>query len=525
MEGSSPQTFLAVRTQTVEQVRALIAEGKLEPLTLNATLQTLVFYAVQNPSCALDMCKLLIEEHSVEPDHVDSSGQTALFYLAKTDHCDCLAFLVRRGCDVNHVDNLGQIALFYAAAKGKPEMVRKLVWEGSDPNHADKLGQTALCYSHSGEVLRALLNSGADPTSRDATGRTVAEVLNATSTANPEMNAFMDAASHIQKVRGRVAWTYGADASMFLVQLAQPADVDRLCALEEEFVQDHREILQSVTKLGAAEEIYSIIGLCARAETRRATIMDIAMSQKSPHGQRRDFTMQCVHIMMIGGSYVATVVGYMYFKLQDKPVQTTSGSQKLQPFMVIVSHLKVDRQFQGRGCATLLIAGMLRFLEKKGAQAYMQQLQLSVVKGNTPARRFYEKLGFVEILCEGSPVAWLTMVRAVGLAISYTLRGWLALVPGGACGQGTAPKAKRVNRRANPAALPAAIEKSNDGSKEADEARTVEESVAPTPDGQRMSLKRKAQVTAAGPQKVAAKHFPQSTARRMTRATAAKLGQ
>eukprot|EP00971_Amphidinium_carterae_P118838 2354263-Amphidinium_carterae.1 len=47
------------------------------------------------------------------------------------------------------------------------------------------------------------------------------------------------------EVRGRVAWTYGADASMFLVQLAQPADVDRLCALEEEFVQDHRDFKSS----------------------------------------------------------------------------------------------------------------------------------------------------------------------------------------------------------------------------------------------------------------------------------------
>lgn len=61
---------------------------------------------------------------------------------------------------------------------------------------------------------------------------------------------------------------------------------------------------------------------------------------------------------------------------------------------VVVSHLKVSKSHQRRGIATLLLSGMLQFVEQERPNVRCTALYLTVVKRNLAACEFYRRLGF-----------------------------------------------------------------------------------------------------------------------------------
>lgn len=389
----------------------------------------------------------LLASYGVDPELVDRRGQSAMFYLAKTRHLDCFAVLRRLGGNVDREDATGQTPLFYAASTGSVDMVRALFEAGADTSHKDRHGQTPLYYAATREVFVAMLNCGADLHVRDFLGRSVMDLANS-GLLKREVFEFTRTMSTMERVRGRLSWCHCEDGSVYAVLLANRCDASELCSLENEFVEDHKSMLGPMLPGASEEDLYKEVGLNSDPQRRRAIIQSITSTQRlAEHSPRQGCTLKCLHYPRGRDSELPQIVGYVYFKLRDDENVSTGANGSTPPTMVF-SHLKVSRRHQGRGCATLLMAGALKYIESSADAArfgvsspevWSRHAQLSVVEQNGPARALYTKLGFRETLRhhvrQGSPVVWITMTYRAREGPGAIAVRWLSMVPvpGGGC--------------------------------------------------------------------------------------------
>lgn len=323
------------------------------------------------------------------------------------------------------------------------------------------------------EVHWLLVNNGATiPAARK--GCTRETIVHRTSQQEGPDSARTFAA--LRRVRRWLTWTVREDNGLYAVSLSGPRDVAELLSLEMEFIADHRELIGPIAPGISDVDLHEELGLDPDPETRRATIDSISRYRKSHVvGERKGFTIKCVHLPHSEGSGAKPeVVGYLYFKLCDntdreegdskeQAIERSPGTSKRsteasQQWAMVVSHLKVARQHQGRGVATLLLSGMLRHLElmtqevePKSASACApgfsmahQRLELSVIKVNEPAVRLYSRLGFLEVSRHGDPIEFLQLrLDTKDPTPGHLLARWLALIPGGGA-SGSNPKTPLV---------------------------------------------------------------------------------
>ncbi|CAE8696527.1 unnamed protein product [Polarella glacialis] len=376
-----------VREMDVKEVQRLIKEGNYNPLEVNKLGQTLVFYAVQHPSLAAEMVALLVDAHGVKIDQQDVYGQTAAHYLAKTDNIACLDFYVRKGGNINHKDNEGQTPMFYAASSGTPRMIRGLFERDADIHVRCSKGRTPICWAKSQENLQAL------------------------------------SLCSLAVDRGLLSYTASPDGSVYGVLPAAGMDVTTLAQLENEFLKDHRELLADVLQNPSEAALCKELGLGTKGNDRKKTIKRIAEANAP-----LQWTLKCVFIPGLSVPSIARkrqVVGYCYCYIKE------GGCA--------ISHLKVGRSHQRKGCAMLLIAAAAKRAERilaegcpeveKLAGPVARRLNLSVVKQNLPAQSLYEKLGFrsSEVISD-SKVHWVKMSRS--LPETDDVEDWLGMVPG-----------------------------------------------------------------------------------------------
>lgn len=421
MPGSG-DVFNAVRTCATGTLQATLRHFEASPLVLNGLGQTLLFFAVQNQTDAVGLCRSLSEDYRVDLEQIDRHGQTALFYLAKTGHVDCLAYLVSRRCNINLPDRIRQTPIFYAASSGMREMVKALVSHNADVNFQDKNGETPLFYASTREVLHSLLNSGASRLVRNGAGKRLSDYMCDSPPPTPKDLEYFRSAASLQRVHRHLAWSYGDEGSLYTVLPAAIVDVSCLCSLENAFIEDHCELLRPLLPNAADDELSSEVGVHPEPDKRRSIVQSIVMQQTRRDLGARDLTLKCVRLQPGRGADKgpSMVVGYLYFKLRGPPST------------VVFSHLKVCRLHQGRGCATLLMAGALRWIAGL-AEPVFSRLQLSVIEQNAQARALYTGLGFREVGRRSGPVVWVTMARDGHAEPLILAREWLSRVPGGVC--------------------------------------------------------------------------------------------
>jgi len=437
-----------VMESTVDAVAQKIDDGAFALKATNHLGQTLVFYAVQNSHCALEMTQLLVEKHRLSINHVDRDHQTALHYLAKTNNIECLQYLARRGANLNHKDHLHQTPIFFAASKGTPHMIQALFEHRAEVDVLDRTGKTPFGWAHTEENFHTLsmCYARSDPSlllcsvSPSPVSTPSTSVGSPSSMPLPSSVSSTTASTHGGGIReadvsggpppledieplqpeakevkavnmkcleghhGLHGSVNNDESCVFAVMVASEADVNRLADLEMEFIEDHQTILEDKMPDASCQDICEVVGLNPSRSERRAIIRRIT-SAKSPV----QWTLKIVRLSGYSiGVRQASVVGYCYCYQKDPAVCFT------------VSHLKISRCSQRRGCASLLFAGaLLRIhrLEKQGkiephfgAKSNGRLLKMSVVEENVPARALYQKLGFVTVVpAYGKPIAWIKM--------------------------------------------------------------------------------------------------------------------
>merc|ERR1711982_151677 len=152
---------------------------------------------------------------------------------------------------------------------------------------------------------------------------------------------------------------------------------------ENEFVEDHREILGKVFGEPPPFNVTcTALGLNSVNSNRRNIISAIAT--KCDKFAR---TLKAV------SSETGLPVGYLYFKCT--PGRRNNENEKEK--QLEISHLKVNSEHNRRGLAQALFLGVLTHLWKEDMIEYAQDMRLSVFDANLSAIALYERLGFQQL--------------------------------------------------------------------------------------------------------------------------------
>jgi ribosomal protein S18 acetylase RimI-like enzyme len=177
------------------------------------------------------------------------------------------------------------------------------------------------------------------------------------------------------------------------------------------FIEDHRKLLQDgATKL-RDEDVLTEIGLDSSSAARKKIVQNITKSQQQASQKNNlihDFTLKCEYhpnpLERSKGSVLPKpkVVGYLYFRTPSPK----DGDR------IVVSHLKVHGDHQGKGLGHLLLMGMCHQVDSLDITASV--LDLQVMDKNIAAKRLYTKLGFTETKRTTSTTpttktVWITM--------------------------------------------------------------------------------------------------------------------
>mmetsp|Transcript_28721 Transcript_28721/g.89313 ORF Transcript_28721/g.89313 Transcript_28721/m.89313 type:complete len:537 (-) Transcript_28721:374-1984(-) len=447
--AQEPGLFSIVRDGAYEAVdRALSVAGARARL-LNSLNQSLLFYAVQRQDQALEVCRLLINVYGVSAEQVDKRGQTALHWLATTENVDCVDLLLEKRCQIDHIDGLlHQTPLFYAAHRSSASMVRQFLENRADASFKDRQGKTPLCWAARPDTCKELalhcaLHGGACDNKQ-----AIALSMDWHKQNKRCVSAkYLAACAEAWGLRGCLSWVTrqdGSEVSAYMTALARARDVQQLCALEDEFISDHRDILPTDTDV----DLYEQIGLNPDSRVRQETIKSIAQASTQT-GPVKHFTVSCHYLpenaKEIKGTARARTcetVGYVYFRVcqglreededadADKQRYPTRGKDKAAANVghIVISHIKVSRHHQKRGVATLLLASALQQTETKCPHFKCKDLHLLVADRNWAAANLYRKLGFTASKKASEQRGWVSMKLPLDRSLGQLREKWLRLV-------------------------------------------------------------------------------------------------
>eukprot|EP00929_Paragymnodinium_shiwhaense_P002158 TRINITY_DN102363_c0_g1_i1.p1 TRINITY_DN102363_c0_g1~~TRINITY_DN102363_c0_g1_i1.p1 ORF type:complete len:758 (+),score=127.25 TRINITY_DN102363_c0_g1_i1:42-2315(+) len=461
-----------VQYGSLDAVKQALAKASKEELSqLNVDEQSLIFQAVLRKEGALDVLRTLLDRYGLVAGHVDVRGQTALHWLATTENSDCIRILLERGCRVDHIDALlAQTPLFYAAHHACASTVRHLLASRADPAIRDRRGRSPICWATSLEVCKALV---AELSFKKNAKQLLQHALVAhRRVRRKDITTYLQRCLDALSVRGALSWVAldaveggAGQPCAYSTTMASRRDVEDLCALEDEFIEDHRRLLLPTGQELTETEFFTQIGLKAEAPGRRALVQGIARGG-TQCGAVRHYTLAC-HALPHGknAGQHREMAGYLYFRVCDNskngedsdddnektrpasrcrtaslrqmacrdeegsgereedvpeaPVgeredTVTGAKNELRPGYITISHIKVAHKHQRRGLATLLMCGALRAAERergRRGQLQLTDMYLSVADKNQAARRFYEKLGFTPTDTPCEHPGWTGMSR------------------------------------------------------------------------------------------------------------------
>lgn len=198
-----PDLFIAIRSGTVEDVKAALAKGAKTEATNWLGITPLMWAALigNQPACeallaggakinapsrygnalalaemggSTPLVRFLLERGAkLTKDRAD--GITPLMSAADSGRLEAIRLLLDAGADVSASDNEGATALHFAARRGKTAAARLLLDAGANVKAQDGSGRTALMYAaKNGYAACAalLLGRGAPVNARDRTGNT-----------------------------------------------------------------------------------------------------------------------------------------------------------------------------------------------------------------------------------------------------------------------------------------------------------------------------------------------------------------
>lgn len=356
--------------------------------------QTIVFYAAGRK---LDLggsyeILLSLKDAKFSMSDIDSFQQTPLFYAAREHSFESCEFLIRENCSVREMDRNGQTCLYYAvsfqsrkvgprkynvkAAKNRMKVINLLVEQGAPLHTKDYQGRTVEDFCPLDDEFVRKYYTAQKGKKRMRPDQVRGDML--------VQNRKKYLSEHqVKTAKGH---------HVYYITYADPGDAQRLSELEDQFVEDHRNILNA--RFGTKPPFTSTcmaLGLNTEHQTRRNIISSIA-SKADRHAR----TLKAVD------SKTRLPVGYLYFKCNPSGRRNDDKGEK----QLEISHLKVDHEHHRRGLAQALFFGVLKHLVNEDMIEFAQDMRLSVFDANAPAIALYERLGFQPL---GEP--WYSKIK------------------------------------------------------------------------------------------------------------------
>ena len=357
---------------------------------MNQRGQSLMFAAAGRPlnkGSAELLCQIL-QKRGLAVDALDGHHQTALFAAAREGNEICADWLIAQGCAVDHADFRGETPLCIAFRNSQMGMVMKLLKHGASLGVKDMYGgrqPTFFCrpyfpQSLCGEAQRTRLRPRVQPKKRKR-GQADEEPLwkrfrgdlSSRCTGPNVMTqwAYQDEVVPDETIPEEKCKEILAENDDFMVIVPPPEATARIRVLEREFSLDHADCLRGhpMHLAMAPDEWADFSGVLVNEADAHKSIYNLLKK-----GSETQALICCVE----KGS--GCIRGYL---------RMSYGVGET----VTLQHLKVQREHQRRGIATLMLEGGLR-LAREHHEWSFKQISLKVFLRNQKALAFYERMGF-----------------------------------------------------------------------------------------------------------------------------------
>jgi len=218
-----------------------------------------------------------------------------------------------------------------------------------------------------------------------------------------------------------LGYMYFNEDVLVVIMPATMNDVDELCLLENRFIHDHEFLLRSMFPYASNAASLLELGLEHEPHARRRVIESIL--QKQQDAKQRCCIIKCVlHPHTTDQNSKPCIIGYTRAHFGDIH---TNG-------VVWIGQLKVDEAYHKRGCATLLLAGVLKHIDRttQASSSSARSLRLSVFEANRSAFKLYKKLGFEETSRHGVPAVIIEMAVDNDEGPMGLIHRWMRLING-----------------------------------------------------------------------------------------------
>ena len=355
---------------------------------MNERGQSLMFAAAGRPlnkGSAELLCQIL-QKRGLAVDALDGHHQTALFAAAREGNEICADWLIAQGCAVDHADFRGETPLCIAFRNSQMGMVMKLLKHGASLGVKDMYGGRQPTFF-------------ADPIFRKAFAEKRKEPPETTSSPKKRKRGQAEEEPLWKRFRGDLSlrctgpnvmtqWAYQdevvpdetipeekckeilAENDDFMVIVPPPEATARIRVLEREFSLDADCLRGHPMHLAMApDEWADFSGVLVNEADAHKSIYNLLKK-----GSETQALICCVE----KGS--GCIRGYL---------RMSYGVGET----VTLQHLKVQREHQRRGIATLMLEGGLR-LAREHHEWSFKQISLKVFLRNQKALAFYERMGF-----------------------------------------------------------------------------------------------------------------------------------
>lgn len=351
--------------------------------------QTLMFAAAGRPSMkgsAEVLCRML-QERGLDVDALDVYQQTPLFAVAREGNEHCADYLIAHGANPNHADLRGETPLCVAFRNSQMELVMRLLKHGASlavkdihggrrpPFFANPIFRRAYVEKRKvpHEALkspkkRKLTQVGEQPLWKRFRGELS---LRCTGPHVMTQWAYQDEIVPEEIIPENKRLDVLAENEEFVVVVPPPEATARIRVLEREFALDHADCLQghSMHLAMAPDEWCGFAGIPVNEADAHKLIFSLLNK-----GSDTQALLCCIH------KKTGTLRGYLHLGHFNE--------QTLE-----IAYLKVQREFQRRGLASLLLEGGLRLARERRKWTF-HEISLNVATRNVNAVRFYESKGF-----------------------------------------------------------------------------------------------------------------------------------
>lgn len=340
-----------------------------------------------------------LEMHNFPMNLIDGFNQNPLFYAAREFNTEACQLLIQGKCDVNHLDKNSQNCLYYAASdnsikknkKGKrinnkPSRVSTitlLMNEGVDVHHIDSQNRSVTHYTRDEDIKNLLYLQNTNPKRRKLVRSYETPPQKPSSSTMASKNARHNIYEHDANIKDDNDPDKIVRKVKYFVDYARLDDTNSLSKLENEFVEDHQQILATIfSETPSFESTCASLGLHKSASNRKNIISAIATKCD-----------KFARTLKVYEAATGEVVGYLYFKCTPGSGARTAKDRK-QEKQLEISHLKVANSHRRRGLGQALFFGVLQHLQYENIGEYANDTRLSVFDANAAAVALYERLGF-----------------------------------------------------------------------------------------------------------------------------------